>query len=188
MEGVHVRLVTLLSFIPTNSYVQNNFRAKIIGIRIFQAILLNNNTLIIINNTTEKNCCYFPIEYRSGNIIYCNKTLKIVVCDVTFCFFDNFDVTALKPSRKPRVAGCARMRENLVQFYSKQENQARIIIFVNKQCQNYQVSLNIFFVILFSKHNKLHQQTIPFIDCIMSTQLYKRCKVIDSVSDETKAF
>ena len=123
--------------ISTNSYVQKNFRAKIIGRRIFQSILLNNNTLI---NTNEKNCCYFPIEYRSGNIIYSNKTLKIVVCDVTFCFFDNFDVTALKSSRKPRVAGCARMRENLVQFSSKQENQARIITFVNNQYQNYQVS------------------------------------------------
>ena len=78
----------LLSVVsPTNSYVYNNFRAKIIGRIIFQSILLNNNTLIIINNTNEKNWCYFPIEYRSGNIIYCNKTLKIVVCDVTFCFF-----------------------------------------------------------------------------------------------------
>ena len=81
---------------PMNSYVYNNFRAKIIGRIIFQSILLNNNKLIIINNTNEKNCCYFPIEYRSGNIIYCNKTLKIVVCDVTFCFFNNLDVTSLK--------------------------------------------------------------------------------------------
>ena len=101
---------------------------------------MNNKTLIIINNTNEKNCCYFPVEYRSGNIIYCNKTLKIVVCDVTFCFFDNSDVTALKSSRKPRVAGCARMRENFVQFSSKQGNQAQIITFVNNQNQNYQVS------------------------------------------------
>ena len=77
------------------------------------------------------------MEYRSGNIIYCNKTLKIVVCDVTFCFFDNLDVTALKSSCKLRVAGCARMRENLVQFSSKQENQARMITFVNNQYQNY---------------------------------------------------
>ena len=99
----------------TNSYVKKNFRAKIIG-RIFQSILLNNNTLIIINNTNEKNCCYFTIEYRSGNIIYFNKTLKIVVCEVTFCFFDNLDVTALKSSRKPRVAGCARMSENWFNF------------------------------------------------------------------------
>ena len=106
---------------------------------------MNNNTLIIINNTNEKNCCYFPIEYRSGNIIYCYKTLKIVVSDVTFCFFDNLDVTVLKSSRKPRVAGCARMRENLVQFSSKQENQARITTFMNNQYQNYQVSLNYFF-------------------------------------------
>ena len=36
------------------------------------------------------------------------------------------------------------MRENLVQFSSKQENQSRIITFVNNQYQNYQVSL-IFF-------------------------------------------
>ena len=76
---------------------------------------------MIINKTNEKNCCYFPIEYRSGNFIYYNKILKIVVCDVTFCVFDNFDVTALKSSRKPRVAGCARMCENFVQFSSKQE-------------------------------------------------------------------
>ena len=102
--------------IPKNSYVNNNFRAKIIGRRIFQSILFNNNTLIIIKNTDEKNCCNFSIEYRSGNIIYCNKTLQIVACDVTFCFFDNLDVTALKSSSKPRVAGCARMRENFVQF------------------------------------------------------------------------
>ena len=126
-------------------------------------------TLIIINNTNEINCCYFPIEYRSGNIIHCNKTLKIVVCVVTFWFFDNLDVTALKSSRKPRVAGCARMRESLVRFSIKQENQARIITFVNNQYQNYQVSLNYFVFILFSKHNKLYQQTIPFIDCIVST-------------------
>ena len=136
----------------TNSYVQNNFRAKIIGRRIFQSILLNNNTLIRINNTNEKNCCYFPIKYRSKNIIYCNKTLKIVVCDVPFCFLANLDVTALKSSRKPRVAGCARMRENFVQFSSKQENQVRIITFVNNQYQNYQVSLNYFFChIIFKK-------------------------------------
>ena len=94
---------------PTNSYAQKNFRAKIIRRRNFQSILLNNNTLIIINNTNEKNFCYFPIEYRSRNIIYCYKTLKIVVCHVTFCFFDNLDVTTLKSSRKPHVAGCARI-------------------------------------------------------------------------------
>ena len=136
-----VAAVSAVVVVATNSYVQKNFRAKIIGRRIFPSILLNNNSLIIINNTNEKNCCYFPIEYRSGNIIYCNKTLKIVVCDVTFCFFDNLDVTALKLSRKPRVAGCARMRENLVKFSSKQENQAR-----NNKYQNYQVSLNYFFL------------------------------------------
>ena len=79
-----------------------------------------------------------------------------------FVFFDNLDVTALKSSRKPGVAGCARMCDNLVQFSSKQENQARIITFMNHQYQNYQVSF--FFVILFLKHNKFYQQTIPFID------------------------
>ena len=63
--------------------------------RIFHSILLNNNTLVIINNTNEKNCCYFLIEKRSGNIIYCKKTFKMVVFDVTFYFFDNFDITAL---------------------------------------------------------------------------------------------
>ena len=65
---------------------------------------MNNNTLVIINNTNEKNCGYFPIEKQSGNIIYCNKTLKVVFFEVTFCFFDDFDVTALKSSRKPGVA------------------------------------------------------------------------------------
>ena len=48
-----------------------------------------------MNNTNEMNCCNFPIEKRSGNIIYCNKILKIVVFDVTFCFSDNFDVAGL---------------------------------------------------------------------------------------------
>ena len=79
----------------TNSYWYKKFRAKIIGRRICNSILLNNNTLVIINNTKEMNCCYFPIEKRRGNIIYCNKTLKIVVFDVTFCFSDNFDVTSV---------------------------------------------------------------------------------------------
>ena len=41
------------------------------------------------------NSYYFPIEKRSGNIIYCNKTLKIVVFDATLCFSDNFDFTGL---------------------------------------------------------------------------------------------
>ena len=36
------------------------------------------------------------------------------------------------------------MHDNLVQFSSKQENQARIITFVNNQYQNSQVSLNYF--------------------------------------------
>ena len=73
-------------------------------------------------------------------------------------------MTALKSSRKPRVAGCARICENVVQFSSKQENQARIITLVNNRYQNYQGSFRklLFFVILFSKHNKLYQQTIPF--------------------------
>ena len=101
---------------------------------------MNNNTLIIINNTNEKNCCYFPIEYRGGNIIYSNKSLKIVVCDVTFCFFDNLDVTALKSSRKPRVAGSARMRENLVQLSRIKKTKHEY------QYQNYQVSLYYFFL------------------------------------------
>ena len=82
--------------------VQNNFRAKILVGRFFQSIVLNDNTLVMINNTNEKNCCYFTIEKRSGNIIYCNKTLKIVVCGVTF--FYNFDVTSLQSSHKPGVA------------------------------------------------------------------------------------
>ena len=64
--------------------------------------------------------------------------------DVTFYFY-NLDMTTLKSSRKPSVAGCARMRENLVQFSSKQKNQARIITFVDNQYHHYQVSLNYFF-------------------------------------------
>ena len=89
--------------------VQNNFRAKIIGRRIFQSIVLNNNTLVMINNTKEKNYRYFPIEKRNKNIIYFNKTLKIVVCGVTFCFFDNFGVTGLLSNHKPGVARGARI-------------------------------------------------------------------------------
>ena len=141
---------------------------------------------MIINNTNKKNCCYFPIEYWSGNIIYCNKTLKIVVCDITFCVFDNLDVTALKSSRKPRVARCARMHENLVKFSSKQENQERITTFVNNQYQNYQVSLNYFFFILFLKYNKLYQQTIPFIHrlyCVNVVQI--RSDVVPSLAFAT---
>ena len=152
--------------------VEKNFRDKIIGRRIFQLLLLVNNTLVIINNTNEKNCCYFPIGKRSGNIIYCNKTLKIVFFDVTFFFLHLF---FFDKSRKPGVAGGARSRDNLVKFSIKQENQRRIITFVNNLYQNCQVSLNY----LFSKHNRLYQQTISFIDCIMSTQLY----VINSVND-----
>ena len=63
----------------------------------------------MINNTNEKSWCYFTIEKRSGNIIYCNNTLKIVVCGVIFCFFDNFDVTGLLTSGKPAVARGARI-------------------------------------------------------------------------------
>ena len=158
---------------------------------------MNNNTLIIINNTNKKNCCYFPIEYRSGNI-YSNKTLKIVVCDVAFFFVDNLDVTALKSSHKPRVAGCTRMSENLVQFSGKQENQAQIITLVNNQYQNYQVSFIklLLFVILFLKH-KSTNDTIHRLYCVNVVQIRsdvvpslalqqhwgrnKRCKVIDSV-------
>ena len=79
---------------PTNSYwYRKTIVPKSQGEEFFSQFYLNNNILVIINNTNEKNCCYFPIEKRSGNIIYCNKTLKNVVFDVTFCFFDNFDVT-----------------------------------------------------------------------------------------------
>ena len=76
------------------------------------------------------------------------------------------------------------MRENLVQFSSKQENQTRKITFVNNLYQNYQVSLNyLFFCHIIFEHNKLYQQTTSFIDCIMSTQLCKRCKVINAAKD-----
>ena len=152
---------------------------------------MNNNTLIIINNTNEKNCCYFPIEYRSGNIIYGNKTLKIVVCVVTFWFFDNLDVTALKSSRKPRVAGCARMRENLVQYSSKQENQARITTFVNKQYQNYKVSLNYFLLSYYFRNitnciNKRYHSSI--VSCQQSSDQI-RCSaqscLCNGTGDET---
>ena len=64
---------------PTSSYwYRKTLEPKPKG-KVFQWILLNNNTLVIINSTNEKNCCYFPIEKRIVNIIYCNKTLKIVV-------------------------------------------------------------------------------------------------------------
>ena len=69
---------------------------------------------------------------------------------------------------KPRVAGCAKKRENLVQFSSKQENQARIMTFVNNQYQNYQISLNyFFFVILFSKYNKLYLPSQSVIERVI---------------------
>ena len=113
-----------------------------------------------------------------------------------FCFFDNLDATALKSSRKPRVARCARMRENLVQFSSKQENQARIITIVNNQYQNYQVSLNYFFChIIFETTNCIDKRYhLSIVSCpVLPLQRHlgrnnKRCKVIDSVSDETKTF
>ena len=47
------------------------------------------------------------------------------------------------------------MRENLVQFSSKQENQARIITFVNNQYQNNQVSLNYFFCYIIFKTQQI---------------------------------
>ena len=56
---------------------------------------MNNSTLVVIYNTNKKIYCYFPIEKRSGNIIYRNKTLKIVFLYVTFCFFGNIDMTTL---------------------------------------------------------------------------------------------
>ena len=109
-------------------------------------------------------------------------------------------MTALKSSRKPRVAGCARMRENLVQFSKKQENQARIITFVNNQYQNYQVSIIklLFFVILFPKQqivstndtiHRLYRVNIVQIRSDVVSRLAlqrhwgqnKRCKIIDSV-------
>ena len=111
------------------------------------------------------NICRFSIEKRSGYIIYCHKIFKMVVFDVT--------------SRKPGGARGARI------WFSSQGNQARIIRFVNNLYQNYHVSLNYFCCRIISKHNKSYQQTIPFIDCFISTQLYKRCKVINSVSDGT---
>ena len=77
-------LVTVL-----NSY----FTAKIIGRKKFQYILLNNCALVIINNTNEKYSCCLPIEKRSENMIFLNKTLNIILSDVTF--FYNIDVTAL---------------------------------------------------------------------------------------------
>ena len=64
--------------------VQKNFKAKIIGRRIFRSILLYYSTFVIINNTIERNCRPFPIEKRSGNIIYWNKTLKNVFSDGSF--------------------------------------------------------------------------------------------------------
>ena len=48
------------------------------------------------------------------------------------------------------------------------ENQAQIITFMNNLYQNYHV-LNSFFLSYYFRNNKLYQQIIPFIDCIMST-------------------
>ena len=77
------------------------------------------------------------------------------------------------------------MRENLVQFSSKQENKARIITFVNNRYQNYQVSLNYFFLSYYFRNitnciNKRYHSSM--VSC--QHRLYKRCKVID----ETKTF
>ena len=68
---------------------------------------------------------------------------------------------------------CCRRRENLVQFSSRQENQIRIITFMNNIYQDYQVSLNYFFLSYSFRNitNYIYQQTIPFINCIMSTLL-----------------
>ena len=93
------------------------------------------------------------------------------------------------------------MRENLVQFSSKQEYQAQIITFVNNQYQNYKVSLNYFFLLLYYFNtiiiilyyyfrNITNCINKPYHSSIVSCQhsCTKRCKVIDSVSNETKTF
>ena len=58
---------------------------------------------------------------------------------------------------------CCQRRENLVQVSNKQENQARIITFVNNLYQNYQVSLNYLLIMIrqqSSLTNRLtHQST-----------------------------
>ena len=40
----------------------------------------------VTDPANEMNCRYFPIEERSLNIMYSNKTLKISAFDVKFCF------------------------------------------------------------------------------------------------------
>ena len=78
------RIVTGIEKLSSQNHREKNF----------SVLLLNNNTLAIIKKTNKKNCCYFSIEKRSGNIIYCNKTVKIVFF-TSHLFFDNFDATAL---------------------------------------------------------------------------------------------
>ena len=54
---------------------------------------------------------------------------------------------------------------------------------MNNLYQNYQYHKTTnFFIIEFSKHSKLYQQIMSFIDCIMSTKLYESSKVINSVT------
>ena len=50
----------------------------------------------------------FQLENRV-KILFIVKNLQIAVFDVTFCFFDNIDVTGLYSSHKPGVAGGARI-------------------------------------------------------------------------------
>ena len=82
------------------------------------------------------NCCYFPIGKRSGNIIYCNKTFKIVVFDVTFRFSDNFDVTGLLSSRKPeaRIIGVNRLPNNIqiIGFYIVYKSRSQKLLNLDK--------------------------------------------------------
>ena len=75
--------------------------------RIFQLILLNNNTFAIISNANEKNCCYFQLKNGVEILFIVIKPKKLFAS--TSHFFDNFDVTALESSRKPGVAGGARI-------------------------------------------------------------------------------
>ena len=73
------------------------------------------------------------------------------------------------------------MRENFVQFSSKQENQTRIITFVNNLYKIYQVSLNYFFLghIIFET-----EQIVSTNDTIhLLHHVNKRSKVINSVND-----
>ena len=90
------------------------------------------------------------------------------------------------------------MRVNLVQFFSKQENQARIITLVNNQYENYQLSFIKLLFFTYSLRNiiltnytihrlyrvnkvQIRSDVVPSLALQRHWGRNKRCKVIDSV-------